>query len=218
MRTTIKALLGASLLLGGSAAAQRLPRQQPVTTQQRLGGAHRLRTSQELAGDHGLDVRLLRRLVREVNAANRQAVRDRGALFRKITVARDYRGEHVLLRDAKVTAFLDMTDPKHPRFDPEIEVDEELESIPANRRAHILVVPNTPREHIGPSLGGPIGAGDLEATLEVVKSAEALAAKLGLKNPRVFVNAQDRLLIGYLHVHIVGERDPKDPYPAALKP
>jgi len=89
--------------------------------------------------------------------------------------------------------------------------------IPPQKRVHILVVPNAPREHIGKRLNATIGSADLKATLSVVQSAEKLAVKLGVKNPKVFVNSEARIGVGYLHVHIVGERTRATKYPPALK-
>ncbi len=161
---------------------------------------------------HGLGEKEVSKLVRAVNAQRVQGVRGRARFFSKIT-AGDHSGERVVYQDKNVTAFLDMTDPKHPRFNPEMEDEGDLSAVPPARRAHILVVPNTPREHIGQTLGGSITSADLEATLQVVKAGEALAKTMGLKNPRVFINPQDKLSVGYLHVHVVGERDPSVPYP-----
>src|SRR5690606_19549268 len=159
-----------------------------------------------------------REIVRRHLTERRNRVRARGQIFRNIAVDRRYKGEYVLQRDHKVTAFLDITDPAHPAFDPRREVEEEaLESIPVQRRAHIIVVPTQPREHITRSLGGTITSGDLRETLEVVQSAEGLARKLGIKNPRVFVNPESRISIGYLHVHIIGERPAGRSYPPPLR-
>ena len=159
-----------------------------------------------------------RAIVRRYQRARRASQRKLGEVFRRVAVDRDYRGEYVLMRDQQVTAFLDITDPQHPAFDPTRETDEDsLARIPLSRRAHILVVPNQPREHLGRSLDAPISTRDVEQTLEVMKSAEALARKLGIEKPQVFVNPESRLAVGYLHVHIVGERPPSRPYPAPLR-
>jgi diadenosine tetraphosphate (Ap4A) HIT family hydrolase len=149
----------------------------------------------------------------------RETLVRRGELFKKITQRGDYTGEHVLYRDGHVTAFLDLTDPQHPGHRAETGRIEDGEGEARARnpnRAHILVVPNDPREHIGKSLSGTLGSDDLQAALDVVKKAEGLAGRLGIKNPQVFINTQDRLSVGYLHVHIIGERDPARPYPAAM--
>lgn len=144
-------------------------------------------------------------------------VRGMSRIFRKITVSRDYQGEYVLMRNKNVTAFLDITDPKHPGFKPKEESGEaELDRIPMHKRAHILVVPNRPREHITGSLGQSITSGDLQQTLEVVQSAEKLAKQLGIKDAKVFVNPESRVMVGYLHVHIIGERTAG--YPPSLQP
>jgi hypothetical protein len=151
---------------------------------------------------------------RTLNLERRQAMRVRAERFRKIAVDRNYHNTYVLMRNAQVTAFLDVTDPKHPDFDLGAPVDQRLASIPVEKRAHILVVPNEPREHIGKQLGMPIGEDDLEATLAIVKQARALADQLHIEHATVYVNPLDRLSVGYLHVHIVGERT--GPYPEAI--
>jgi hypothetical protein len=79
------------------------------------------------------------------------------------------------------------------------------------------VVPNQLRETIGKTLSSDITAEDLELTLKVMRSAATLATKLGFKDPKIFIKSPGRVGIGYLHVHVVGERDPKVPYPPALK-
>jgi hypothetical protein len=154
-----------------------------------------------------------RSIARKVFAEQRQAQRSRARFFEKITVKRDYTGEHVLLHDAEVTAFLDLTDPLHPHFDSEAEVDDEFARFTGPNRTHILVVPTTPREHIGTKLDTPLQAADLEATLKVFKRAEALAKSLHIKGAKIFINASEQIGVGYLHVHIVGERDPSRAFP-----
>jgi diadenosine tetraphosphate (Ap4A) HIT family hydrolase len=150
-------------------------------------------------------------------AARRAALLRRNAeFFKKITVGRNYRGEHVVYRDSKVTAFLDLSDPLHPNHERFARAEDgEFEERAANpNRAHLLVIPNEPREHIGRTLSGKVTAADLETTLAVVRTAEGLARSLGIIDPQVFVNSQDRLSVGYLHAHIVGVRS--RPYPAPL--
>jgi hypothetical protein len=164
-----------------------------------------------------IDQKALMRQFRTVAEQRDQVVRERGETFARITVQHDYRGEYVLFRDQEVTAFLDLTDPRHPRYSPRPGADDENTSADANRRVHILVVPNQPREHIGKTLTSDIGAEDLELALRVMCSAESLAKRLGVTNARVFVKAAERVGIGYLHVHIVGERDPGVPYPPPLQ-
>jgi diadenosine tetraphosphate (Ap4A) HIT family hydrolase len=136
-------------------------------------------------------------------------VRERGKIFSKIAVQRDYSGEWVLFRDADVTAFLDLKDPQHPRYSPRPGESK--------RQAHLLVVPNQPRENIGKTLTSDISAEDLEATMKVVHAAEAVAKRLSITNPQIFIKPSETVGIGYLHVHIVGERDPSVPYPPPLK-
>jgi diadenosine tetraphosphate (Ap4A) HIT family hydrolase len=145
----------------------------------------------------------------------RHRVRQRGSIFHNIAVGGQRQGEYVLHQDQHITAFLDISDPQHPAFDPEREVEEEeLAAIPPSRRAHILVVPNTPREHITRVIGAPITDADIEHTGAVMRQARQLATKLGIKNPHIYMNPESRVSIGYLHVHIIGER-PTRPYPAA---
>ena len=159
-----------------------------------------------------------RQLVRAHLVARRQRVQRLGGIFQRIAVGGHRQGEYVVHQDADVTAFLDVSDPSHPGYDPEREVEDEegLESIPPARRAHILVVPNAPREHITRVIGASIGEADIESVASVMRSARQLATRLGIKNPRIYMNPESRVSIGYLHVHIVGER-PSRPYPAALR-
>ncbi len=150
--------------------------------------------------------------------ARTQQRRNFAKFFEKVTVKRDYSGEYVLRRGSTTTAFLDISDPQHPRYDPKKETGEEvrMSDIPKHKRVHVLVVPNVKREHIGQSLGGSIRSGDLNAAMQVVKSAEKLAGRLKLKNVRVYINSEARIGVGYLHVHIVGERTSSTNYPAAM--
>jgi hypothetical protein len=143
-------------------------------------------------------------------------IRGRGEIFRKIAVEKNFSNDYVLFRNKKITAFLDWGDSKHPKFDPKRKTGEQhiMEKIPEGKRAHILVVPNAPREHIASRLGAQIGTGDLRKTLSTMKSAERLAKKLKIRNPQIYVNSESAISVGYLHVHIVGERT-KD-YPAAI--
>jgi hypothetical protein len=139
-------------------------------------------------------------------------LRQRAAFMEKIAEG-DFSGKHVLLRNAQVTAFLDVTDPRSRERVPEYH--PELLNIPVERRAHILVVPNRKREHIGDKLDSKIRLGDLEASAQVLKAAEALAKRLGIRHANVFINPLDKLSVGYLHAHIMGERDPV-PYPTTI--
>ena len=151
---------------------------------------------------------------RRLRAAREKQVRAKGERFARIAVKQDYTGEYVVYRDKDVTAFLDLKDPQHPRHRPGHDED----GIDPKKLAHILVVPNEPRETIGKTVSSDITADDLEATLKVFKAAEVVAAQLKIKNARIFVKSPERVGVGYLHVHIVGERDPSTPYPPALEP
>ena len=66
-------------------------------------------------------------------------------------------------------------------------------------------------------MSSDITAEDLEATLKVMREAEDVAKRLAIKNAKIYVKSPARVGVGYLHVHIVGERDPKVPYPQALQ-
>jgi diadenosine tetraphosphate (Ap4A) HIT family hydrolase len=154
-------------------------------------------------------------LMRQLREEREKMVRDRGEIFAKITTKHDYSGEYVLFRDQDVTAFLDIKDPKHPRYAAKGHDDEEPAG--AKNLSHVLVVPNQPRETIGKTIASDITAEDLELTLKVMRAATALATKLGVKAPKIYVRSPARVGVGYLHVHILGERDPKVPYPPPLK-
>jgi hypothetical protein len=148
-------------------------------------------------------------------ALNRQrqvVLRERARFIERIA-AGDFTGKHVLLRNERVTAFLDVTDPRSAS--PVREYHKELLAIPVERRAHILVVPNQKREHISRTLDSKIRLDDLEVSAAVLKEAEALAKRLGIRHANVFFNPSDQLSVGYLHAHIMGERDPV-PYPAPV--
>ena len=166
----------------------------------------------ELPSDPQARKRLFRALVEE----RYKVARERGAIFSKIAVQHDYSGEYVVFRDEEVTGFLDLTDPQHPRYSARGDGEEE-QSHNAKRRSHVLVIPNQPRENVGKTLTSEITAEDLDATLRVVHAAEALAKRLSFINPRIYLKPSARVGVGYLHVHIVGERDSKVPYPPALK-
>lgn len=135
--------------------------------------------------------------------------------FARIAVKHDYSGEYVLFRDQDVSAFLDLKDPQHPRYAPDHDEDGPVED--SKLRVHILVVPNQPRETIGKTLASDITADDLELTLKVMRAVADLSTRLGIKNAKIYVRSPARVGVGYLHVHIVGQRDPKVPYPPALQ-
>jgi diadenosine tetraphosphate (Ap4A) HIT family hydrolase len=156
-----------------------------------------------------------RALVHELRDEREKKVREKGEIFAKIATKRDYTGEYVVFRDDTVTAFLDLKDPQHPRY--KAGQDEDGPSDPSKHWGHILVVPNQPRETIGKTISSDITADDLEQTLKVMKEAAALAPRLGIKDAKIYVKSPERVGVGYLHVHIVGERDPKVAYPAPLK-
>jgi diadenosine tetraphosphate (Ap4A) HIT family hydrolase len=156
-------------------------------------------------------------LMRQVRDEREKMVRERGDIFARIAVRHDYSGEYVLFRDQDVTAFLDLKDPRHPRYSPEPGHDDEGAAGNSKRLSHILVVPNQPRETIGKTLASDITAEDLELTLKVMRAAAALAKRLNVKNPKIYVKSPGRVGVGYLHVHILGERDPSVPYPPLLK-
>ncbi len=153
--------------------------------------------------------------MRQLRAERETKVRERGNIFARIAVKHDFTGEYVLFRDQDVTAFLDIKDPQHPRFQPDHEEDGPVD--PSKPRTHILVVPNQPRETIGKTLSSDITTDDLELTLKVMRAATDLSTRLGIKNAKIYVRSPARVGVGYLHIHIVGERDPKVPYPPALK-
>jgi diadenosine tetraphosphate (Ap4A) HIT family hydrolase len=154
-------------------------------------------------------------LARQFRDEREKRVRDRGEIFERIAVKRDYTGEYVLFRDQDVTAFLDLKDPQHPRY--KAGHDEEPVTDSSKRRVHILVVPNQPRETIGKTIASDITTEDLELTLKVMHEATALANRLRIKNPKIFVKSPERVGVGYLHVHVVAEVDSKFQYPAAVK-
>jgi diadenosine tetraphosphate (Ap4A) HIT family hydrolase len=152
-------------------------------------------------------------LMRQLRDEREKRVRDRGEIFAKIATNRDYSGEYVLYRDQDVTAFLDLKDPRHPRYSPGHDEDGE----DGKHLSHVLVVPNQPRETIGKTIASDITAEDLELTLKVMRAATTLAPRFGFKNPRIYVKSPARVGVGYLHVHVLGERDPKAPYPPPLR-
>lgn len=156
-----------------------------------------------------------RALMRQLRTERETKVRERGEIFARIAVKHDYSGEYVLFHDQDVTAFLDLKDPKHPRYQPGHDEDEPADA--SELRAHILVVPNQPRETIGKTVASEITQDDLEATLKVMRAAADLATRLKIKNPKIYVKSPARVGVGYLHVHIVGQRDPSAPYPPALQ-
>jgi diadenosine tetraphosphate (Ap4A) HIT family hydrolase len=151
---------------------------------------------------------------RQLRGEREKLVHDRGETFARIAVKKDYTGEYVVFRDKDVTAFLDLKDPQHPRYKPGHDED----GIDPKKLSHILVVPNEPRETIGKTVASDITIDDLEATMKVMKAAQTVATKLNIKNAKIFAKSPERVGVGYLHVHIVGERDPKTSYPPALKP
>ena len=159
------------------------------------------------------DVR--RALMRQFRAERERRVSGQGDAFARIAVRHDYSGEYVLFHDQDVTAFLDIKDPQHPRYQPGHDEDGPVTS--GMVRVHILVVPNQPRETIGTTIASNITAEDLGLTLRVMQAARDIATRLGIQNPNIYVRSPARVGVGYLHVHIVGERIPNAPYPPPLR-
>lgn len=155
-------------------------------------------------------------LWRQVREEREKMVREKGEIFARIATKHDYSGEYVLFRDQDVTAFLDLKDPRHPRYSPKPGHDGEGPAGGSKRLSHILVVPNVPRETIGKTLTSDITAEDVELTLKLMREAAALAPRFGIKNPKIYVKSPARVGLGYLHVHVVGERDSNVPYPPPL--
>jgi diadenosine tetraphosphate (Ap4A) HIT family hydrolase len=157
-------------------------------------------------------------LMRQLRGEREKMVHDKGEIFARIAVKHDYTGEYVLFRDQDVTAFLDLKDPRHPRYTPPRSGhDDDAPVGDPKRVSHILVVPNEPRETIGKTVASDITAEDLELALKVMRTAATLATRFGVKNPKIYVKSPARVGVGYLHVHILGERDPASPYPPPLK-
>jgi diadenosine tetraphosphate (Ap4A) HIT family hydrolase len=192
-------VLALAVAMGPSvAAAQRQARGRQASAARR--------SALDEAAQRGLDRGFVARLTAEANAHRREAVRQRGGIFLRIAGG-NHQGEVVVHSDRDVTAFLDMSDPAHPEFDPEAEVEEEAaNAIPIARRAHVLVVPNSRREHLTPRLGGNVHLADLEFGAKMLRSAQQIAQRLGIKNPDIFITDSSRVMIGQLHVHIVGEK------------
>jgi len=144
---------------------------------------------------------------------------ERGRRFQLIAQGR-LPGQHIVYRDKEVTAFLDQKDVQSPAHDPkvfdwEFAAYEDLRDVPKERRAHLLMIPNHWRQHVGPNLGSGLAGRDLATALSIVRKAEDLARELRIIRPKVFINPVHRISVGYLHVHIIGERDPNVPYPQA---
>jgi diadenosine tetraphosphate (Ap4A) HIT family hydrolase len=168
------------------------------------------------------DRRALMQQFRAVAEERDRALRERAAIFARIAVDHDYRGEYVLFRDDDWTAFLDLTDPRHPRYTPRSAAEMrptggDEPHVDPSLRAHILVVPNRPREHIGKTFTSDITAEDIAVVAKLMASAGAVAMRLGIKNPHIYVKSQEHVGVGYLHVHIVGEHAPGVSYPPPLE-
>jgi diadenosine tetraphosphate (Ap4A) HIT family hydrolase len=198
------------LFLLGALSAARMALAEPPATKKQPPRADSAATdaAARTAGDR-------KTLMRQLRNEREQMVRERGEIFSRIATKHDYSGEYVLFRDQEVTAFLDLKDPRHPRYSP--EHDDEAPTGGSKGVSHILVVPNQPRETIGKTLASDITAEDLELTLKVMRAAAGLARRLGIKNPKIYVKSPERVGVGYLHVHVLGERDPNLPYPPPLK-
>ena len=196
-------------LFGCGSSQQAAPAQPGATHQDVSTSAQPTDAGGQTPGDR-------KALMRKLREERETRVRERGDIFARIAVKHDYTGEYVLFRDQNVTAFLDLKDPQHPRYKP--GDDEDGPPVDASKlRAHILVVPNQPRETIGKTVASNITADDLQLTLSVMHTAAELSTRFGIKNAQIYVKSPARVGIGYLHVHIVGERDPKVPYPPPLK-
>ena len=193
------------LIAAGVAVASPPPGEKPVQSSN-VGSAAPSAASQTPAERKAL--------MRQFRDEREKRVHERGDIFARIAIKHDYTGEYVLYRDQDVTAFLDLKDPQHPRYKPR---HGEGGTAATSRLAHILVVPNQPRETIGKTLASDITSDDLELTLKVMREAATLATKFGIQNPKIYVKSPERVGIGYLHVHVVGDRDPKVPYPPPLK-
>ena len=156
-----------------------------------------------------------RKVVKKYKKAMKRWRRHRAKSFEEIA-AGNYKGRHVLYRTKRATAFLDWGDPQHPTFDPKRMVGEWdlISEIPVDRRAHVLVIPNQKREHLTPKMGDKIRADDLSHAEDLLREAESVAKELGIHNANIFINPSESYSVGYLHVHIIGERS--KPYPSPL--
>jgi diadenosine tetraphosphate (Ap4A) HIT family hydrolase len=201
------------IALFGVLAASQMVRADHQATEKQKQPAKAVESATEPGGRTTSDRKALWRQLRE---EREKTVREKGEIFARIATKHDYSGEYVLFRDQDVTAFLDLKDPRHPRYSPNTEHDDDGPPGSSKRLSHILVVPNQPRETIGKTLASDITAEDLELTLKVMRAATALATRLGIKNPKIYVKSPERVGVGYLHVHVIGERDPNVPYPPPL--
>lgn len=201
-------LLSALAAAGTALADQPQPAVQKPSTAPKAESSHAAAPGQATADKKAY--------LRQCRDEREKMVRERGEIFARIATKHDYSGEYVLYRDQEVTAFLDLKDPRHPRYSPEAGHDEGTDGR-SKRQAHLLVVPNQPRESIGKTLASDITADDLQTTLKVMQAATSIAKRFGIKSPKIFVKSPGRVGVGYLHVHILGERDPNVAYPPALK-
>lgn len=142
-----------------------------------------------------------------------------GAIFKGIATKQQWDGQHVLLNSAKTLAFVDRTDAAHPAYHPKNYVDVGARHIPPENLSHILVIPKTARQHITKKLGDPIQKADLVAVAKLLKTAEKLAKNtFKISKPDVWINAESRIGVGYLHAHIAGIKTAQTVYPKAQRP
>jgi hypothetical protein len=113
--------------------------------------------------------------------ANGLALSPQTRAFARIA-AGDYRGEHVLHRDALTTTFLDVDDPVHPR-------SSAWDSY--SGRAHVLVIPN--QQH------------GLLTKSQLIAAARRQASALGIKDADVYINSGLELHSSWPHAHIEGD-------------
>jgi hypothetical protein len=95
--------------------------------------------------------------------------------------AGDYRGEHVIHRDALTTTFLDVDDPAHPRSSAWGS---------DSGRAHVLVIPN--QQH------------GLLSKSQLIAAARRRASALGIQDADVYINRGLALHSSWPHAHIEG--------------
>lgn len=153
-----------------------------------------------------------------IQAERKVGLENIGAIFQGIATKQEWQGQHVLLNTSKTLAFVDRTDAAHPAYNPKNYVDVGARHIPPEKLAHILVIPKSPRQHITMKLGEPIRKSDLVAVDKLLKSAEKLAKTYKISKPDIWINAESRIGVGYLHAHIAGIKTAETVYPKALRP
>lgn len=136
--------------------------------------------------------------------------------------------ERVVKRGNGWVAFLASGDPRHPmtqdrladslrnqngaELDPDTVEDLmadhgfEGSSIPFGQRAHLLVLPTTPRAYMG--AGTDYESSITEADHELISSlrgiAKSLGTELNLAQPKIWQNAPTRTSMGQTHIHLTG--------------